>query len=119
MKKKGAIWFSERTGKTVDLNRSKYYCDKFKLNYNESPYIVITQKRPDESKERDEIVVVKLSNITTYRVVKILNLLEQDLRNNKKLHQRNLLFEEVKQSLLTTAEKFNLKGMVVGLFGKK
>lgn len=112
--KKVAIWFSERNGSSVDTKRSKDYCDKFNLSYNDGPYVVVTPKRPDEIRRGDKVVIIKLSNITSIRRRQILNVLEQNLRNNQ-VKPRQLLFEELRQRIFTIAEDFDLKGIVVAL----
>lgn len=103
---KAAIWLGTRYGRGVDVERSKYYCDLFKLNYNDGPYFVTTNKRPDLFSSGDEAIIVKLNNISSDRVLRVLNLLEQDLRQEKEIRKRALLFEEVKQRLLSIVERY-------------
>ena len=49
-------------------------------------------------------VVIKLYNIPASKVVLILNILEQDLRTERGIRKTTLLFEEVKQRLLTASD---------------
>lgn len=113
---RAAIWFTEdRRSHLPDIRRSKEYCDRLKLSYNDGPYIVTSLKRPDEilSKVKrpdgilsnDELVVIKLDGITSDRIVKVLNILEQDLRTDAKIRKRSLIYEEIKQRLLSFADR--------------
>lgn len=111
-----AIWFDpgqtvaqhvhgRRAEAKVDVSRSKYYCDQFGLNYNDGPYIVTTERRPDTVSDADERIVVELGGISGNRVVRVLNVLEQDLRTEREVRTRTLLFEEVKQRLLSAVDR--------------
>jgi len=103
---KAAIWFVEdpRSSK-LDVARSKSYCDRLKLDYNDGPYVVTSRARPDDIAAGDEVVVIRLSGVASERIIRILNILEQDLRTNVQLQKRKLLFEEIKQRVLTAAER--------------
>ncbi len=104
--KRAAIWFmKDRYSHLPDIERSKYYCDHLKLSYNDGPYIVTSLKRPDGILSNDELVVIKLGGITPGRIVKVLNILEQDLRTDAKIRKRSLIFEEIKQRLLSVADR--------------
>jgi|GEM_PF-3348902 hypothetical protein len=88
----------------VDVKRSKDYCDRFGLNYSDGPYVITTKYRPDHVTSADEKVVIKLKRISPEGIIKILNILEQDLRLDKNISKRQLLYEEVKQRIITTAK---------------
>jgi hypothetical protein len=103
--KNAAIWLGQRYGESINIERNKGYCDLYNLNYNDGPYIVVTNKRPDLVSAGDEIIFVKLSNISADRVSRVMNLLEQDLRKERDIRRRILLFEEVKQRLLSAIER--------------
>jgi hypothetical protein len=103
--KRAAIWFSKSASSiTPDIERSKYYADRFKLNYNDGPFILTSLKRPDKLTTNDEIVVIKLGSISAKRLLSILNLLEQDLRTDAAIRKRALIFEEIKQRLLSAID---------------
>lgn len=114
---RGAIWFepnqtvkfeySQRTTERpiVDINRSKQYCDQFALNYNDGPFIVTSDRRPDTVIKGDEKIVIRLGGISGDRVVRVLNVLEQDLRTERDIRKRALLFEEVKQRVLSAVDR--------------
>ena len=55
--------------------------------------------------EGDEFVLIKLNEISSNRVIKILNILEQDLRLANDIRKRRLIFEEIKQRLLSVADR--------------
>jgi hypothetical protein len=50
-------------------------------------------------------VIISLADISTERRVRILNVLEQDLRQEHELKQRPLLFVEIRERLLSAAER--------------
>jgi len=105
---RAAIWFTEdRRSHLPDIRRSKEYCDRLKLSYNDGPYIVTSLKRSDGilSNSIDELVLIKLDGITSDRIVKVLNILEQDLRTDAKIRKRSLIYEEIKQRLLSIADR--------------
>ncbi len=104
--KRAAIWFSTSfNSSTPDVQRSKYFADTFKLNYNDGPFVVTSLKRPDALAKNDEIVVIKLGGINPDRIVKVLNLLEKDLRTDADIRKRTLIFEEIKQRLLSVIDR--------------
>jgi hypothetical protein len=105
----------------VDTMRSKEYCDKFGLNYNDGPYVVTTRKRPDRISVKDERVVIKLGGISPDGLVRVLNVLERDLRSQREIHKRALLYEEVKQRILTLAGRYPelAKGLITTVLSGK
>jgi hypothetical protein len=119
-----AIWFTTRfDGVTPDIGRSKYYADRFGLNYNDGPFVVTSSVRPDAVTEKDELVVIKLGGVSAKRVVKILNVLEQDLRRHISIRKRPLIFEEIKQRLLSAFDdnpeiEKELKKDAIGVLSK-
>ncbi|MFA5923832.1 MAG: hypothetical protein WC856_21485 [Methylococcaceae bacterium] len=103
---KAAIWFTkDRHSNLPDIERSKYYCDLLKLNYNDGPYIVTSRKRPDGILSKDDFIIIKLNGIVPNRINYVLNILEQDLRTDAKLRKRSLIYEEIKQRLLSIADR--------------
>jgi hypothetical protein len=102
---KAAIWFRQQHSDLPDTERAKYYCDMLKLNYNDGPYVVTTRKRPDTIRRDDEVVLIKLGGITVGRVIRVLNILEQDLRTGAEYQKRALIYEEIKQRLLSIADR--------------
>jgi hypothetical protein len=102
---KAAIWFTNADDSKPDFVRSKTYCDKFNLNYDDGPYVVTMKSLPENVRQGDSVVIVKLGGISSERVVSVLNVLEQDLRTEKDTKHRALLFEEIKQRLLTVKDR--------------
>lgn len=113
-----AIWFSEKSG-DLDIRRSKLYCDRFGLSYDGGPYVVTLRKSPAAWKNGDPAVIISLGGISSDRRVRVLNAIEQDLRQARELKQRPLLFVEVRERLLSAMEqnKDFLKGLVVKVLG--
>jgi hypothetical protein len=99
-----AVWFTGKSDE-VDTRRSKLYCDHFGLDYNMGPYVVTIQKSPAAWRPGALAVIISLSGISTDRRVRVLNVLEQDLRNARELKQRPLLFVEIRERLLSAAER--------------
>ena len=95
-----ALWFLDLDG-NVDVDRARWYCDRIGLDYNDGPYVVTSATRPDQLEDREELVVIELDNIEPWRIPSILNLLAEDLRNNRDIRSGRLLWEEVKQTMLT------------------
>jgi len=106
-----AVWFlaaesiHKREQLSVDVKRSKDYCDRFHLSYSEGPFVLVMRRRPDLLKPGDEILVIKLHDIDASGVISILNILEEDLRAERSLRRRTLVFEEVKQRIMTAASR--------------
>jgi len=114
--KRIAIWFLDNDG-NVDTVRAKDYCDRFGLDYNGGPYVVTASKRPDLLKQGDQIVVIKLGEISTERIPAVLNVLQQDLRRGDAIREGTLRFEEVWQRVRTAldAQGGVLKGVLASL----
>ena len=112
-----AVWLGDRHG-GPDEDHSKVYCDRFRLGYNDGPYVVVTNVRPDKFSDGDQAVIIKLNNIGPKRVLRVLNILEQDIRTQQGIRKRALLFEEIKQRVLTIAERYGdaFRDVVVGVF---
>ena len=79
-----AVWFrgADRELMSTDsLNRCKSYCDRFGLDYSGGPYVVVSDVNPDgEDAGGMEPVVIKLDRVKTSGIIRILNILEKDLR---------------------------------------
>ncbi len=103
-----AIWFVDHSGKT-DVSRSKEYCRKYNLSYNSGPYIVVMPKHPDKLTSKDEVVVIRISNISPDKVTPILNTLEEDLLISRRIRRRKLLYEEIKQRIFTVAQNMEVE----------
>jgi hypothetical protein len=115
--KRLAIWFSEKHDE-VDVRRSKLYCDRFELDYNNGPFIVTLQKSPAAWRKGDLAVIISFGGLSAERRLHVLNALEKDLRTARELKQRPLLFIEIRERLLSAAERnkdlLNLVMKVVG-----
>jgi hypothetical protein len=118
--KRLAVWFSDEEDQP-DVLRSKFYADLLGLSYSGGPYIVTTTRHPLILAKTDEAVVISLNGISPERWVNILNALERDLRTEREIHKRELLYEEVKQRLLTAADRNSdlLKGVVTKVLSIK
>ena len=106
---KAAVWLApaSRQGPTPpypDILRGKSYADRFGLDYNDGPFVVTTRQRPDLVGSGDELVVVKLRGLGHQGIIRVLNILEQDLRNNREIRKRTLIFQEVKERMLQIAK---------------
>jgi hypothetical protein len=99
-----AVWFLDADNRTVSIARSKVFCDWLGLDYNSGPYIITTDVYPELMRANSKPVVIKLYDIPASKVVLILNILEQDLRTERGIRKTTLLFEEVKQRLLTASD---------------
>jgi hypothetical protein len=117
---KAAIWLGDRYGLWIDVDRNKYYCDQFDLNYNDGPYILVMNNRPDLITNEDELIYVKMGGIAEDRILRVMNLIEQDLRKGRGIERRTLLFEEVKQRFLSLVERHrdDLRDIVVSRLKK-
>ncbi len=74
----------------TDVARCKEYCDKFELDYNEGPFIIVTEKHPDISSKKD-VIVIKFNNILPSNVILFLNNLEQKIRTRKPIKEPSKL----------------------------
>ena len=100
-----AIWFLDQED-NVDVLRSQEYCRRFGLSYNDGPYVVFMKKRPDLLATDDEIVVIRMGGIVTERIPSVLNRLAQDLRTTGNVGTGMLVYEELKQRVLTLVESY-------------
>lgn len=67
----------------ADVNRSKWYCDKYGLDYVHGPYLVYTEEYPDLAKA-DEVIVTQFNNIDSNRIVMYIQELAKSIRTGKK-----------------------------------
>lgn len=100
-----AIWFLDQED-NVDVLRGQEYCRRFGLSYNDGPYVVFMDKRPDLLDGDDEIVVVRMGGIDPDRVGSVLNRLSQDLTTTGRVGTGGLVYEEIKQRVLTLVETY-------------
>lgn len=123
---KAAIWMGTDYSETdplksgVDIQRSKYYCDLYSLDYNNGPYLLVTSKRPDLVTTDDEVVFLKFNNISKDRIIRVMNVLEQNLRTELIIRKRSLILEEIKQRMLSVKDDFrdDLRNIVISWFKK-
>ncbi len=113
-----AIWFLDQED-NVDVERGQEYCRRFNLSYNDGPYVVTSNKRPDLLKSEDEIVVIRMGGIAPDRVLTVLNRLSQALRTSGDVATGGLVYEELKQRFLTSFEDYpeGVRAFVSAVFG--
>ncbi len=99
-----AVWFLDSDNRAVSIARSKVFCDWLHLDYNDGPYVVTTNVYPELLRAESKPIVIKLYRIPANRVVLVLNILEQDLRTERQIRETALLFEEIRQRLLTASD---------------
>jgi hypothetical protein len=100
-----AIWFLDHDD-NVDVLRSQEYCRRFGLSYNDGPYVVTIRKRPDLLTADDEIVVIRMGGIAPENIPPILNRLTQDLTTSGRPGTGGLVYEEIKQRIVTLVAKY-------------
>ncbi|MGA8535676.1 MAG: hypothetical protein WB615_16325 [Candidatus Tumulicola sp.] len=121
-----AIWFTQNGDPaTIDVARSARYCAQnfhfgshFGLSINSGPYVVITGTRPDQWTTANDVVILKLSGLTQRQIISLLNELEQQLLEGRKVDEGRLLFTEVEYRLTTLAQQHAnvLHAMVMFIF---
>lgn len=113
-----AIWFLDDEN-DVDVRRSQEYCRRFGLNYNDGPYVVTVRKRPDLLTVNDEVVVIRMGGIAPERILAILNRLSRDLRTTGRPATGSLVYEEIKQRVLTLVQTYpeGARAFVSAVFG--
>jgi len=78
-----AVWISDKKGKP-DIKKMRYYCyEKFGLDFNHGPYIVITKIHPDVRKKNDPFFRIKLYAIDAERICWLLNTIAFSINENK------------------------------------
>lgn len=100
-----AIWFLDQED-NVDVLRSQEYCRRFNLSYNDGPYLVTVAKRPDLLEPSDEVIVIRMGGIAPDRILSVLNRLSSDLTSTGNVATGPLVYEELKQRVLTRVEGY-------------
>jgi hypothetical protein len=100
-----AIWFLDQEN-NVDVLRSQEYCRRFNLSYNDGPYLVTVAKRPDLLEPDDEVIVIRMGGIGPDRILTVLNRLSSDLTSRGTVATGPLVYEELKQRVLSRAEGY-------------
>jgi hypothetical protein len=100
-----AIWFLDQED-NVDVLRSQEYCRRFNLSFNDGPYLVTVARRPDLLEPRDEVIVIRMGGIDPDRILSILNRLSRDLTSTGNVATGPLVYEELKQRVLTSVEGY-------------
>jgi hypothetical protein len=121
-----AVWFEDpHDPDRVDIDHSRWYCDqifnfrKLGLDYDSGPYVVVTSTRPDTWKTADDIVILKLADISQERIVSLLDALVQEIRTEGHAQRTTLLFREVVARLQSAKDKNpdvfrNISVMILG-----
>jgi len=106
-----AVWFRQRPPDIgPDVKRSIDYADRFKiqnlhLTYNDGPYLILTSKFPDDPQTLADVTILRLNGLAPVNTVNLLNVVAQDLRTQATIDKRALVYEDVKQKLLSTLAK--------------
>jgi len=74
-----AIWFQKKDTQ-VDIPHNQKYCDKLGLPYH-GPFIVISEKNPDNELGPDDYYPLNLNGITSKRITEILDYLGKSIRS--------------------------------------
>jgi hypothetical protein len=105
-----AVWFRQRPPDIgPDVKRSMDYADRFKiqnlrLTYNDGPYLVLTSTYPDNPQNLKDVTILRLNGLAPVNTVNLLNVAAQDLRTQATIDKRALVYEDVKQKLLSTLQ---------------
>jgi hypothetical protein len=102
-----AVWCGSINKNKFNFNvsLSKYYADRFGLNYNDGPYIIITNVNPShEDRNTEKPYYISFSSINPERIIVILNDVEQQLRTQQTINQRELYLSEKKQFIYSNAD---------------
>jgi hypothetical protein len=105
-----AVWFRQRPPDIgPDVKRSMDYADRFKiqnlhLTYNDGPYLILTSQYPDNPQDLKAVTILRLDGLTPVSTVNLLNVVAQNLRTQGTIDKRALVYEDVKQKLLSTLE---------------
>ena len=76
--------------------------------------MVVSQVNPDgEDADGMEPVVIKLNRVGTRGIIRILNILERDLRTSREISRTALVWEELKQKIRSYSD---LIAAIVNLF---
>lgn len=88
-----AVWISDKRG-NPDIEKMRYYCyEKFGLDFNHGPYVVITKIHPDERKKDDHFFRLKFYAIDADRISELLNTIAFKINENK-IKTLDLFIEE-------------------------
>jgi hypothetical protein len=98
-RKEAAVWLQDPKRLGIDKLRSKDYCDKFRLSYNNGPYLVLTRKRPDLAQAAEKPIVIRFTGFPIERIIHVMNVLEQDLRRRHYPSQGEMLLAEISEWL--------------------
>lgn len=109
-----------RSKKISDLLAKRY--PDLRLQYNDSPLIVILNHHPDDSvKARDIAVAMSFSNISVGKVIEALNFIEEGIRR-KNIFKRDLEFYETwleVKSWFEDVEVADIKEIVIEIIRAK
>ncbi|MBV8067328.1 MAG: hypothetical protein JO113_05085 [Candidatus Eremiobacteraeota bacterium] len=108
-----AIWFTKNEDPaSIDVAHSAQYCftvfqfgTRHGLSINGGPYIVFTSTRPDHWTNANDLVILKLSGLTSGQTIALMNKLEQQILEGKKPNQGGLLFSEMEYRLITLEQQ--------------
>lgn len=106
-----ALWCGPIINKKYKFNvsLSKYFADKYKLDYNDGPFIVITNINPDKNdRTGEEVYFIYFSNINPERIVVILNEVERELRTKQNIspHIYDVMYRQIIYSKYNSVKSF-------------
>lgn len=82
-----AIWCGQKISGNYSLNveLGKYYADKFRLSYNNGPFVILTKINPTikNSMINERSLVLSFSNVNSNRIITVLNELERKIRTRQ------------------------------------
>ena len=101
-KKNVAIWLAGTNGE-ANIASAKDVCDWFGLGYNDGPYVIVAAKPIENCQDVDEVVIIRLTDLDEFRSIRVLNTLEQDLRQRGRPNREELLYVELRERLIALA----------------
>ncbi len=121
--KKLAIWLgADNHTDLYNYDESRWYCDRFGLDYMRGPYIVVTAARPDKWRPSEEFLEVRLTNLSPSGMISVIETLDQALRRNQEGSPSGrwvLLYEEIKNRLLSPDYKRIFSEIVSVIQGRR
>jgi hypothetical protein len=115
-----AVWCGSRNKDkyTLYISRSKQYADKFKLDYNGSPFVIFTDENPDTIApgKDSHVIILSFANMDVDRIIYVLNAVERKIRQG----ESNIKFTYYKHLTISASNNLDsfVKDILLALAGK-
>ena len=111
-----AVWFASSDVHGLDTGRSMQWCENLGLDQKNGPYVATMRMHPADlnlERDRDKVYVIQFNKISAPRVIHVLEVLADGLRNHNEIRELGVETQRVEEMLISLLDERGIADVVV------